>query len=119
VVAVDDDIERAGIEGVDDGNVAGPLVDEGLGVAPVRLGGERLGVDLADLEAVGTDWTKGRVDDRRRGGPVVLRGFGDRTVRRLGRGHVTADGRGGVDRSEDVRRCVAERPGRLVTHVSP
>ena len=118
MVAVDDDIERAGIEGVDHGDVAGPLVDKRLGVAAVRLSREDVGVDIANPEAVGADRTESRVDDGRRGGPIVLGRFGEGAVR-LGSRHVAADGRGGIDRSEDIRRGVAHRPGRLVTHVSP
>ena len=45
----------------------------------------------------------GRIDGRRRG---------------LGRADVPADGRGVVDRGEDVRRGVAERRGRLVAEVA-
>ena len=77
MVAVDDHVEGAGVQGVDDRQSAGPLVDERLGVAPggVRREGDR--IDLGDCEPVSPNRPKGGIDDCGGGLPVVLGALGE------------------------------------------
>ena len=81
-----------------------------------RVLGQRVALDVLDREALRPDRPEGGSDDVAGERPVVL-GRIDHRRRGLGPRHVPADGRGVIDRGEDVRRAVAERRWRLVAEV--
>ncbi len=117
MIAVHDDVEATGGDGVDDGQAGRPGIEHRLGVALHRMLGQRVALDVLDREALGPDRPEGRPDDIARQRPVVLGRVGDGR-RGSRRGRVPAHGRGVVDRGEDVWRAVAERRWRLVAEIT-
>ena len=72
VVAVDDDVEAAGVDRVDDRQPGRPLVEERLGVALVDACGERLAIDRLERQALRPDRPERRVEQVAGARPVVL-----------------------------------------------
>jgi hypothetical protein len=109
VVTVHDHVEAAGVQDVDHGQPARPLVDERLRVVPGGVGGEHRLVDLGHDQALHAGRPEDRIEDRGRGRPVLLRGVGDRAgVVGNGGDLVSGDRRAGIDRAQEVGGRVAE-----------
>ena len=85
VVAVDDDVEGAGVDRVDDRQAGGALVEDRLGVALRRVDDQRVAVDVFDGEALRPDRAEGRVRIRSRARAQSCSGESAAGVARLGR----------------------------------
>jgi hypothetical protein len=117
VIPVDHDVVRAGVDRVDDRELGRTDVEQRLGVALLRMGGQGVAVDRLDVEALRPDRPERRVDQVARAAPVLFRRL-DGRGRRLGRRSVAADRRIGIDRREEVRRAVADGRRRLIADVA-
>ena len=115
------DVEAAGMEDVDDGQPAGPFVDQRLGVAPRRHPRRARRASIsATTQALGPGRAERREQDRRRARPSRAR------ASRRSRAPRRARGRRGDRRPETTRRSgvrmsgarVAEAPGRLVAELA-
>ena len=72
MLAVDDDVEPGGRQGIGDGEVARAVADERQRVGLVRVRHEHCPVDHVDPEADRPNRAEDGHDDRGRGRPVVL-----------------------------------------------
>src|SRR6476661_7980039 len=131
MVAVDDDVEGTGIDGVEDREPNRSLIEQGLRVALAAVGRQRLAIKRDDRKPLRPDRPKRRIDEVAGVLPVVLGRIRYGRWPMVGRGRIVAThpacwverrqvfGPAATDRSVcAVAAVLTDAPGQVPPHIA-